>query len=37
MKKQNLIKNKKMNKIFLKINDNIDKNYINMPLFQNEY
>jgi hypothetical protein len=37
LKKQNLIKNHRLNKIFLKINGKIDNNYVNMPLFQYEY
>jgi hypothetical protein len=37
LKKQNLIKNNKLKRIFLKINGKIDNNYINMPLFQYEY
>lgn len=37
LEKQNLIKNNKLNKIFLKINGKIDNNYVNMPLFQYEY
>lgn len=37
LQKQNLNKNNRLNKIFLKINGKIDSNYVNMPLFQYEY